>query len=66
LAKNENKSLNEVVIEALAGGLELDAKPAEDTDLDALIGSWQEDSCARRRLSGPLEVSRSGFVLGIG
>lgn len=43
LARQESKSLNTVAVEALARGLELDAKPAEHTDLDALIGSWQED-----------------------
>ena len=42
-AKQEAKSLNAVAVEALARGLELDAKPTEYTDLDALIGSWQED-----------------------
>ena len=42
-AKEETKSLNAVAIEALARGLELDAKPREHTDLDALIGSWQKD-----------------------
>lgn len=42
-AKNEGKSLNAVAIEALARGLELDAKVVQHTDLDGLIGSWQED-----------------------
>lgn len=42
-AKQEAKSLNAVAVEALARGLELDSKPAEHTDLDGLIGSWQED-----------------------
>ena len=42
-AKREDKSLNAVVVEALARGLELDARPAEYTDLDHLIGTWQED-----------------------
>ena len=42
-AKREAKSLNSVVIEALARGLELDAKPALHTDLDHLIGTWQDD-----------------------
>ena len=42
-AKREAKSLNAVVVEALARGLELDAKPAEYTDLDHLAGTWQED-----------------------
>ncbi len=42
-AKREAKSLNAIVLEALARGLDLDAKPAEHTDLDHLIGTWQED-----------------------
>lgn len=42
-AKAEAKSLNAVTVEALARGLELDAKPVEHTDLDDLIGTWQED-----------------------
>jgi hypothetical protein len=42
-AKQESKSLNTVAVEALARGLELDAKPKEYTDLDFLIGSWKED-----------------------
>lgn len=42
-AREESKSLNCVAVEALARGLELAAQPAEYTDLDALIGSWQED-----------------------
>lgn len=35
--------MNTVAIEALARGLDLDLKPAEYPDLDALIGTWQED-----------------------
>ena len=42
-AKQESKSLNTTALEALARGLEFKAKPVEHTDLDALIGSWQED-----------------------
>ena len=42
-AKRQAKSLNAVVVETLARGLELDAKPAEYTDLDYLAGTWQED-----------------------
>ena len=42
-AKREDKSLNAVVVEALARGLDLDTKPAEYEDLDHLIGTWQED-----------------------
>ena len=42
-ARRESKSLNTVVVEAIARGLELDARPAVNTDLDDLIGTWQED-----------------------
>lgn len=42
-AKRESKSLNAVVIDALARGLALDAAPARHTDLDHLVGTWQED-----------------------
>ena len=42
-AKQEDKSLNAVTVEALARGLELDAVPIEHNELDALIGSWVED-----------------------
>lgn len=43
-ARAEGKSLNTVTIEALCRGLELDTQLVEHTDLDALIGTWQEDS----------------------
>jgi hypothetical protein len=42
-AREEDKSLNAVIIETIARGLEMSAKPLEHTDLDALIGTWQED-----------------------
>ena len=42
-ARRESKSLNAVVIDALARGLALDATPAKHTDLDHLVGTWQED-----------------------
>lgn len=42
-AKQEAKSLNTVVVEAIARGLELDVHQTEHKDLDSLIGSWQED-----------------------
>jgi len=50
-ARQEAKSLNTVVVEALARGLELEAKPAEHTDLDALIGTWQEDPAFDRAMT---------------
>lgn len=42
-ARREARSLNAVVVEALARGLELEAEPVRHTDLDDLIGTWQED-----------------------
>ena len=51
-AGREAKSLNAVVVEALARGLELDAKSTEHTDLDHLIGTWQEDPEFDRAIAG--------------
>ena len=42
-AGREGKSINAVVVEALARGLDLHVVPAHHTDLDHLIGTWQED-----------------------
>ncbi len=56
-AKQETKSLNAVAIEALARGLELDGKPVEHTDLDALIGSWQEDKAFDQAIADFEKVS---------
>lgn len=42
-ARREAKSLDAVVVGALARGLELEAEPVRHTDLDHLIGTWQED-----------------------
>lgn len=41
-AKKENKSLNQVALEALQAALGLD-KPKVYTDLDEFIGTWVED-----------------------
>ena len=42
-ARRESKSLNAVVIDALARALALDAAPARHADLDHLVGTWLED-----------------------
>ena len=42
-ARAEDKSLNEVLIETLARGLEIGTQPQVHADLDDLIGTWQED-----------------------
>ena len=41
IARREAKSLNTVVVEALARGV--DAVPTAHADLDHLIGTWEED-----------------------
>jgi hypothetical protein len=60
-AKQEGKSLNAIVVEALARGLELDAKPVEHTDLDALIGSWQEDAAFDRAVAAFERVDQEAW-----
>lgn len=49
-AQREAKSLNAVAVEALARGLELAATTTVYTDLDGLIGSWQEDPAFDRAM----------------
>ena len=44
LAKQGSKSINTVVVEALARGLELDVEGVRYDDLDSLIGTWQDDA----------------------
>ena len=41
-ARMKGKSINSVIVEALACGLDLRGQPAEYTDLGHLIGTWQE------------------------
>ena len=43
-AKRQGKSLNEVVLDALRRGVGLDGHERRFHDLDACIGTWQEDS----------------------
>ena len=42
-ARRESRSINAIVVEALARGLEVDTAHALHSDLDHLIGTWQED-----------------------
>jgi plasmid stability protein len=46
----ESKSLNEVAIEALERGLDLDGHPARHRDLGAIAGSWVRDREVDRAL----------------
>ncbi len=50
-AKEEAKSLNAIVVETLARGLNLVGQPTIHTDLDALIGSWQQDPAFDRAIA---------------
>jgi hypothetical protein len=42
-ARSEGKSLNEVTLETLRRGLDLDAQPRVYHDLDRFVGTWVED-----------------------
>ena len=42
-AADEQKSLNSVILEALAKSVGMQSEPAEYRDLDFLIGTWEED-----------------------
>ena len=42
-ARRNQQSLNEMVVETLRRGLELEATETTFDDLDDLIGSWQND-----------------------
>jgi hypothetical protein len=61
-AKQEAKSLNTAAVEALARGLELDAPPKEHADLDALIGSWQEDPAFDRAVADFERVDKDAWA----
>jgi len=43
-ARSEGQSILTVLIEALTKGMDMATRPAEHSDLDHLIGTWQEDS----------------------
>ena len=42
-ARDQNKSLNEVALDALLAGTGLAAEPVKQRDLSDLLGSWVED-----------------------
>ena len=58
-AKQEGKSLNTVVLETLHQALGQAATPKEYTDLDGLIGSWQEDPEFERALQAFEQVDET-------
>ncbi|MBA3833106.1 MAG: hypothetical protein H0X34_14670 [Chthoniobacterales bacterium] len=60
-AKEEAKSLNTVALEALARGLEIEAKPHEHSDLDPLIGSWREDPAFDRAIASFEQIDEEAW-----
>jgi len=42
-ARSEGKSMNTVIVEALTKGMDIATQPAEHSDLDYLIGTWQDE-----------------------
>jgi hypothetical protein len=42
-AVKEGASLNSVLLDALARGLNVEAEPVRHSDLDDLVGTWVED-----------------------
>jgi len=43
-AQREHESINQTALSALARGLGLGERPSEYSDLDALVGTWEEDA----------------------
>jgi plasmid stability protein len=52
----EGKSLNEVVIEALERGLDLEGHPVRRRDLGAIAGSWIRDREVDRALDDQRKI----------
>lgn len=55
-AKQLDKSLNEVALEALARGVGVESEMKEQHDLDFLIGSWVEDPAVDEALAAQRNV----------
>jgi hypothetical protein len=58
-ARGQAKSLNDVLLEALARGAGVDGAAAVQHDLDFLFGSWVEDPVVDEALSDQREVDRA-------
>lgn len=55
-ARLEQKSLNEVAIEALAEGLGLGAEPVVRRDLGDIAGTWRKDPAVESALAAQDQV----------
>jgi hypothetical protein len=50
-AREEGKSLNEVAVEALAGGLGLASQDIVRRDLSDVVGTWKKDAATEAALA---------------
>lgn len=55
-ARRENRSLNEVAVEALAEGLGVDEGPRQWRDLSDIAGTWVRDPAVERALEEQRQV----------
>lgn len=52
----EGKSLNEVAIEALERGLDIEAEPIQRRDLSAIAGTWIQDREVEKALDDQRKI----------
>ncbi|HEX6812454.1 MAG TPA: hypothetical protein VF384_12575 [Planctomycetota bacterium] len=43
LARSQNKSLNDIVLEALQRSMRLEGEPPVQRDLSDIVGTWKDD-----------------------
>ena len=58
-AREEDKSLNEVAVEALAEGVGLGSERIARRDLGDIVGTWKKDSAVDAALAAQDVVDRS-------
>ncbi|MGO8794194.1 MAG: FitA-like ribbon-helix-helix domain-containing protein [Candidatus Sulfotelmatobacter sp.] len=57
-ARERGKSVNEVVIEALARGVGVSRRSSRQRDLSDIAGSWREDAAFDRALSDQQAIDK--------
>ena len=58
-ARSEGKSLNEVTVEALFGGLGLAKESVARRDLSDVVGTWKKDAAVDAALSAQDQIDES-------
>lgn len=58
-AKETGKSLNEILLAALHRGSGIDTDTVAHTDLDFLIGTWEEDAAVGEALQAQRQIDKS-------